>query len=131
MLLTAQRVIAPDGRQGVNAFYYRHGAPAWIGRANEAELARRAELVNTNVALPPPGNRVRSYLDIWAPDFTPTGQVFRDVVEPLDLLVNTQQLPWNLSNGNTTFKFDLEADLAPGWYSELTHLLECALHVRV
>ena len=76
MFLTAHRVRSPDGRQGINAFFYLHGdspAPgmAWDSPNLNVEMIAEkypGKFVDQEVAIVPGGNSVLSYLDIVAPD---------------------------------------------------------------
>ena len=130
MRLVAQRVLSTRGLQGINAFCFLHGGYVWLDRP-PAEIAEApGELVNSSVVVPPPGNRVRSYLDILTPDQTPNQKILHDILDPIDLFAN-QPLPLNVQSGDTTFAFNIEQALAPAWHRELEVLLHNALAVRV
>jgi hypothetical protein len=85
---------------------------------------------NSTLVVPPPGNRVRSYLDIVTPDKTPNEKILYDILNPIDLFAN-EPLPLNAHSGATTFTFNIEQALAAAWHRELEVLLHNALAVRV
>jgi hypothetical protein len=130
MRLVAQRVIAPGGLQGVNAFCFLHGGYVWLDQPPPEIAMAPGELVNSNVVVPPPGNRVRSYLDIVTPDQTSNQKILYDILNPIDLFAN-QPLPLNAHSGDTTFTFNIEQALAAAWHRELEVLVHHALAVRV
>jgi hypothetical protein len=75
-------------------------------------------------------NRVRSYLEIVAPDSTPNMQLAA-AQGGTDFLADVgAPPPWHLSHGEVTFVFELEAGLAAHWQVELRLLLGYALAVR-
>lgn len=129
MRLVAQRVRSPSThREGINAFCYLHGPVTWLDDP-PADLPGGV-LMNARAEVPPPGNRVRSYLEIVAPDETPSHVMEREVEDSIDLLEN-QPFPLRLQSGDTTFQFDVESALAPAWRQEMRALLHRALEVRV
>lgn len=130
MRLVAQRVRSRDGREGINAFCYHHGPHAWLDRAPPNIAANPGQLVNQHIEVRPPGNRVRSFIDILTPDATPTIQVERDVTSVVDL-IEDRPFPLDMHSGDSTFQFNLELALAPAWRRELLTLLHHALAVRV
>lgn len=77
----------------------------------------------------PSGNRVRSYLDLVAPDETPSVQLARwtrDLMRNADL----HPLPWGIVIGDGLVRFGLDEALLPNWNAELGALLRAALHTR-
>lgn len=127
MYLAAQRVRASSGREGINAFFYRHGR-VWLGAPPPDVFPERdpGELVHEYIELPPPGNRVRSYLDIVAPDDTPSAKL---IGRARDLLGTGEQrpLPWSILDGDSLVRFGLDEALLPSWNAELGALLRAAL----
>lgn len=130
MRLVAQRVISTRGLQGVNAFCFLHGGYVWLDRPPAQILEAPGELVNSNIIVTPPGNRVQSYLDIVTPDQTPNQKILYDILNPIDLFAN-QPLPLTVQSGDTNFTFNIEQSLAPAWHREVEVLLHNALAVRV
>lgn len=134
MKLVAQRVVqpgnAPTRRSGFNAYCYLHGDRFWpnappedLGRGRLVHLIREVE--------PPAGNRVRSYLDIVAPDATPSRQIAAAVQAGAEFLADAGRgSPWRLTHGEVSFTFEAEAALAAQWQIELRMLLGYALAVR-
>ena len=71
MYLVAQRVLAPAGTEGINAFCYVHGPYVWQGLPPAGIPDQNpGTLAAQTIVIRPPGNRVRSYLDVVAPDET-------------------------------------------------------------
>jgi hypothetical protein len=132
MVLTAQRVWNPtSGREGVNAFCSLHGPHDWVGEPpTGVPDDNPGERVNAHVAIPPGGNRVRSYLDIVAPDETPTAEILSAVRRFL-ALARSRELPWVATVGRCTFRFGLERGIEAEWATEFRTLLDAALRVRV
>ncbi len=128
MYLVAQRVHSLQGHEGINAFYYSHGPIAWLDKPPPDLHA--GKLMNAQISVKPPGNRVRSFLDIVSPDVTPSRHVWTAITDSIDLFEN-KNLPLRVQSGDVTFGFDVEQALAPSWRQELVYLLHHALAVRV
>jgi len=134
MKLVAQRVVqagtAPNRKAGFNAFCYLHGDRTWLD-APPVDLGR-GQLVSRLIEVDPPsGNRVRSYLEITAPDSTPNRQIAGAVQAGADFLADSgAEPPWQLAHGEVSFVFEVEAALAAQWQVELRLLLGYALAVR-
>jgi hypothetical protein len=130
MKLVAQRVLRPtDGASGINAFCYLHAGRSWTGEP-PPDLGP-GDLYSELVEIPPPGNRVRSYLDIVTPDDTDTAYVRQVVTSGTRALHEVgQALPWSLRFARLSFEFNIELGLAPHWRQELDLLLGYALQVR-
>lgn len=126
MHLIAQRVQSSQGQEGINAFL--HGPIGWLDRP-PADL-QPGKLADSRVEMPPPGNRIRSFLEIVTPDVTPSRQVFRAILDRIDLFEN-KSFPLDVLIGDISFQFDLDLALAPGWRQELEFLLHHALAARV
>ena len=127
MILTAQHVRSPEGSEGINAFCRVHGPHEWTDQPPQ-DLPD-GELVNQNISLSPGGNDVRSYLDIIAPDETPTQEIRKTVVQFIERS-RDRSLPWTETIGRCTFRFGVEQGLHVSWHEELRHLLIAALTVR-
>jgi hypothetical protein len=83
MYLVAQHVLSPAGRgEGVNAFCYLHGPDlAWLGVPPEGIPGQNPGVLTAQlISVAPPGNRVRSYLDVIAPDETPQAEIRQSFV---------------------------------------------------
>ncbi len=125
MYISAQRIQAPSpdgnpGPQGINAFYYSHGPQAWIGPppANFLPETNPGVFVDSSIEVPPPGNRVRSYLDVVAPDGAPLAQLAAAVAA----VPGAASLPVMWTVGDVWCRFGAELGLAPQWRRELQRL---------
>lgn len=127
MILIAQHVRSSTGAEGINAFCRLHGPHEWPDPPPE-ELAA-GELVNQVVSLPPGSNDVRSYLDVIAPDETPTQEIRNAVVQFINRS-RGRALPWAETIGRCTFRFGVERGLHESWTAEFRRLLLSALSVR-
>ena len=130
MYLTAQRVLAPDGkRQAINSFFYLHHCE-W--RPSQAASFRPESnpgtLVDDAIELSPPGNRVRSYLDVVAPDGTSPAALAHSF-EKLVTGGGPLKFPLEMSVGRVWFRFDTERTIRPAWRHELRTLFRHALAV--
>ena len=132
MYLTAQRVRAPDGRQGINAYLHWHGkgghtGPSWRDTAGR-HLGVPSAIHGPIEQVPPGGNSVRSYLDIFAPDGATPTEVTGAL---LQLLANLEpkSLPARGSVGRVQFEFGMERALAGAWKAEVQHLYHACLQV--
>jgi hypothetical protein len=129
MYLTAQRVISYDARQGINAYVdlladrlpTDTGAPASPSAIPTA--IKRCE------ALPPAGNRVRSFLDIVAPAPLSVAEVQRLFDQAIAGLAAENLGHVEIQQGALTLRFGLEASLAMAWRREVRTLFETALHL--
>lgn len=77
MYATAHRVTTPRGETGINAFLHQHGRTfPWPDEPSHLpETDPGAHLWNNGPAVRAGGNRVHSYLDVLAPDDTPSGEI--------------------------------------------------------
>ena len=119
MYLCSQRVVRPaTGAEGINAFRYIHGPQQWLGeppRSHRPEVkpgVLEAELVTVS----PPGNRVRSYLDVVAPDGTKPNAVAIAALRP-PLVINRFPVEW--THGNVWCRFAVDGSLVGSWKQEL------------
>jgi len=126
MYATAHRVASPTtGVEGINAFHYLHGGYEWDGAPPPEFLPETnpGTLLNDSVAVPPPGNRVRSVLDVVAPDGTAPREIERALAD-----VTSRDAPASFpavwTSGRFWFRFGLELALVPVWRQELRLLLE-------
>jgi len=123
MFLVMQRVRSASGNDGINAFHYQHGPASWTDTAPaDVPEPNRGSLVSQSVVVPPPGNRVRSYLDIAAPDDAPWEEIHRAFVRFL-VAHGPAPLPWSGIQARCKFQVGLEQALAPRWRTELAALL--------
>jgi hypothetical protein len=131
MYLTAHHVISPvDRREGINAFLYLHGSYVWEQVPAGIPDENRGTLVAQSLSIRPPGNRVRSYMDIVAPDEARWEEVrigLMDVVRSVQLTA----LPWVGHSGRCYFRIGMEIGLACQWQRELATLYRTAQALRI
>ena len=131
MYLTAQRVHSPaTGNEGINAFFYVHGPHIWQGLPPQGIPDQNpGELVAETVVIAPPGNRVRSYLDVVAPDETPWTEI-RPAFMAFVSDAQRRPLPWVGIFGRCFFRLGVEHALAQRWQREIADLYRAAQAVR-
>ena len=124
MYLTAQRVVAPKSREtGINAFLYSHKGRRWHVPPIEIPDGDPGRLEQKRIVVPPPGNRVRSYVDIVGPDDLNSEELQRRFMTFLKR-VQGQPLPWEAVEGPYRFRISMDADLAKsGWSREVAALM--------
>lgn len=133
MYLTAHHLVsAHDGREGINVFLYLHGPYAWdpattptVMQTHPGTLAAQSLSVS-----PPSGNRVRSYLDIVAPD----GAAWSEVrVALMEFIANSQRasFPREGTSGRCFFRLAMDGVLAARWHNELAVLYRSAQALRL
>ncbi|MEN9579414.1 MAG: hypothetical protein RJA70_2423 [Pseudomonadota bacterium] len=132
MYLAVQRVHSPKNElEGFNTFLYSHPGVSWDG---SPELLLRgpqeAVLVAQTIGLAPPGNRVRSYLDITAPDETAWPEIERSLAAYLRATAR-REFPFSGYAGRCSFSLSMDSELAKAWRSELANLLRFAQAVRL
>lgn len=120
MYLTAQRVLSTTGQCGVNVFLYSHGHFVWAGAPAFDVATNPGELVDSIVEVPPRMNRVRSYLDIAAPDEAR----WPEIVAAFDALraAPAARLPHTVVIGRVQATVNMERALAPAYRFELPAL---------
>jgi hypothetical protein len=115
----------------VNTFLYLHGAITWTEPPPEIPDQNPGTLTAQSISLrPPAGNRVRSYLDIIAPDEIPWKEVRIGLME----FVGTHQrsaLPWNGRAGRCSFRLGMELGLTNQWQKELAVLYRASQALRL
>jgi hypothetical protein len=133
MYITAHRVRAPTSNaEGINAFFYVHGSVVWddpvaAGIPDE----NPGTLMAQSIALSPPsGNRVRSYLDIVAPDETPWPEVRQSFVTFVSSRLR-EPLPWAAAVGRCYFRIGVELGLMDHLEREIADLYQAGQGVRV
>ncbi len=123
MYLTAQRVVAPTTKaSGINAFLYRHGGRRWHVPPRDIPDREPGRLAKKKIAVEPPGNRVRSYLDIVAPDDVARDEL-RDRLMTFVRRMQGRPFPWEAVEGPCLFRLGMDEELAmAGWSTELAAL---------
>jgi hypothetical protein len=126
MLLAAQRVRSSSGNDGINAFRYLHGAGAWPSNPLVLLDSDPGSLERQSIEIPPPGNLVRSYLDLVAPDLA-SEQRLRRILARLYLEFTPDSFPARFRSEDCAARFGVERGLAANWQAELYLLGERAL----
>jgi len=123
MYLTAQRVRSRSGAEGINAFVHGHGPYSWHGEPPFTPEENPGTLFDSAVdpTVPPPGNSVRSYVDILTPDTTPADRIDR-AFEYLIATALPERLPATMVVGPCWFRFGMEDTLSANWRDELRKL---------
>lgn len=131
MYLTAQRVRSHGGAEGINAFHYEHGLATWQGLPPRGVPDENpGALVANTIVVPPPGNRVLSYLDIVAPDETPWSEIRPAFMAFVSEAQHTP-FPWHGINGRTFVRLGMERSLSEQWHREIAELYRAVQSVRV
>jgi hypothetical protein len=133
MKLVAQRVVqtgtSPRRASGINARCYAHPGRVWLDEPPD-DLGE-GQLVNQIIEVGSGPRRVRSYLDVIAPDSTPNEHIVAAVQSGTALLADAgRPAPWRLNHGEITFEFAADAALAAHWQMEVRLLLGYAIAVR-
>ena len=128
MYLTAQRVLHRDGREGVNAFYYLHGS-VWPNSPIFSFDDDPGELITKSTPIEPPGNRVRSYLDIVTSDDTGVRELRQGFVTFVSE-ARPAPLPWQNIVGRSVFRIGMDTGLMNAWQVEIAELFRAVLAVR-
>lgn len=130
MLISTQRVVSPQGWQGINVYQYVHGAvqlpanpvDAIAGPFPPRQLRAKWEAIQAG------GNLVRSYLDLVAPDADAYALLYQFALECVDELGPPPGFPFAFQNGVCGMRFGIsDGGLIPIWRAELKHLFRCAL----
>ena len=129
MYLAALRVVSPaSGAEGMNAFHYAHGREDWVFPPNPDQ--QPGTLANSHVSVPPGGNRVRSYLDVVAPDGATWSEIRQELLRFL-LDNDNGPMPWSDRAGRCLFRLGMESALAQDWAHEAGLLYDAVKSVRV
>lgn len=132
MYLSAHHVIATrTGLEGVNAFLYSHGPYTWNGLPPAGIPDQDpGVLINAHISVPPPGNRVRSYLDVVAPDDTQASEIRQSFITFVSQ-VQLQPFSWVGLVGRCMFRIGMDQSLTNQWRREIAQLYRAVSAVRV
>ncbi len=108
MYVTAHRVVSPLEEEGVNTFLHLHG-PLFVWPENPAPLPENnpGTLEERATEVPPGGNRVKSYLDVLAPDATSRSEVAEAIADLGGQLDGKANPTW-YEHGRVTLRFGVE-----------------------
>jgi hypothetical protein len=87
-------------------------------------------LVNQLISVPPPGNRVRSFLDIVAPDELPWPSI-QSAFVAFATARQEAAFPWTGTTGSCGFGMSMEEALARSWKAEVANLYRMAFTLRL
>lgn len=118
MILVAQRVVKPEnpGLEGINAYRYRHETKVWPQKLDEQfinEANKFLEKSVLNLEVSDGGNRVRSFLDVVAPNGTAKEKVQSIFERFLSQVSGSWQFPFNQQIEEMFFSFYSDPGLAP------------------
>lgn len=136
MYLTTHRVSSPAGKEGINAFLYRHGeVEASLPRIDwsHPDLPRIVEecpgtLSSSAIEVPAGGNRVRSFLDIVAPDSTGAARI-ESALDQFEGALTLERLGMAYHFSEVAVRFNVEADLSGQALQQFQQLRASALHL--
>lgn len=122
MYLTAQRIEPlTDGKGGINAFHHRHSHPLRSRELSKVPNDDPGIVVNQHISVKPGGNRVRSFLDVVAPEATPWERI-RSCFLRFVSQNRAEPMPWEGAVGECWFRLNMDAAIAEQWESELADL---------
>jgi hypothetical protein len=127
MFLVSQRVVTPGG-EGINAFLHGHGPrPDWVWELPAGIPDEDPGQVADQILQVTGQGRVRSFLDIAAPDGTSAHQLqwAHDAIVALGNV--GAQFPITVVSGPMFVRYNVELPLRADWHGELHTLLEAAL----
>jgi hypothetical protein len=131
MYLTSQKVRPPSKQHdGVNSFLYVHGSDTWQVPPPDIPDRNPGRLVAQSLSVPPPGNNVRSYLDIVAPDEARWNEIRIGLMDFVGKLQRSP-LPWHGVSGRCSFRLGMELGLARQWHKELAVLYRASQALRL
>ena len=131
MYLTGQHVRSAAGDEGINAFFYEHGAYAWQGLPPQGIPDQNpGTLASQTIAVPPPGNRVRGYLDVVAPDEAGWPEI-RPAFITFVSEAQRSHFPWVGVSGRVFFRVGMDQMLARQWQRELAELYRAVQSIRM
>lgn len=131
MYLTSHHVVSrTTGEDGINSFLYSHGASTWRAPPPDIPDENPGILLAKSISVAPPGNDVRSYLDIVAPDEAPWNEVR---IGFMAFVGSAQRgpLPWAGVSGRCYFRLGMVFALAREWQKELAVLYRASQALRL
>ncbi|MBF0441903.1 MAG: hypothetical protein HQK54_08375 [Oligoflexales bacterium] len=112
MYLTAHRVISPAKQEGINSFIHCHGSTGidWYGDVSKLPENNPGHLLKKNIAIPPGGNRVRSFLDVLCSDAAGVNKIVATLIKFREELTQRHN-PTLYSHSGITIRFGVEDGL--------------------
>ena len=110
MFVTAHRVRSSDGLEAIHSYLHSHGPVDWPGDVSTWPESNPGELRLNKTTLPVGGHRVRSYLDVIAPDDTSSERIAK-VIGGLAQDLEERRNPTVYREGAVTLRFGTELEL--------------------
>jgi hypothetical protein len=124
MYVAAHRVCRRTGTEGVNVFLHLHGSNfPWPEDPSGLPETNPGGIQSDIVELEPGGNRVRSYLDVLAPDGTSSVRIHGVLVQ-VEKALGEMAAPTALQFGEVVVRFGVEQELMRKKRSEFRALRE-------
>jgi hypothetical protein len=123
MYIVVQRVVSPATKDtGINAFLYMHPDRRWQVPPPDIPAGDPGKLAKKSIAVEPNENRVRSNLDVVAPDDIDLMELRRHMFAFVDR-AQFDPLPWEGVEGPCIFRIHMVPQLFNvGWARELKAL---------
>lgn len=128
MLLVAQRVHRLDGRHGVNAYFYRHPPIGGWAADPRQMFAAPVELERESEVLTVGGNRIRSFLDIAAPNLAQISEILVAAHQFTIPMLPPHGEYWVPSTA-IAMRFGADAAFMPIWKREVWELIGGMINV--
>ena len=127
MYLTAHHIVSPTTRrEGINTFLYLHADQAWEHLWLPDVVTQNPGILQAqSISIAPPGNSVRSYIDIVAPDDVHWERVHDGLMEFV-AFHQFSPLPWADMSQSLYFRVGMEFSLSDRWQKELAVLYRAA-----
>jgi hypothetical protein len=124
MYICAQRVRRPErqgGSEGINAFFYVHRIDPWGEGYDKPILPERnpGSLVDSAIEVAPPGNAVRSYLDVVSRDDVTLDRIIRAIRNH----PAPKSFPVEWSGDAVWCRIGVDFAMESGWENELEQLM--------
>jgi hypothetical protein len=119
MYVVVQRVVSPATREtGVNVFVYLHAGRRWQVPPKDIPGSDPGQLARKSIAVEPNGNRVRSNLDVVAPDDIELPELRAHLMAFVDRC-QFEPFPWEGAEGPCVFRLHMVPQLVnAGWGRE-------------
>jgi hypothetical protein len=123
MYVVVQRVLSPTtGKSGINAFLYLHPNRRWRVPPTDIPSVDPGRLERQSLAVEPNGNRVRSNLDVVAPDDIELSKL-REHLMAFAQRVQAEPFPWEGTEGPCIFRIHMIHRISnAGWGPEVNAL---------
>lgn len=111
MYATAHKVVRFDGSEGINSFLHLHGTDfEWPEDSSTLPEDNPGQLGKKEITIPPGGNRVRSYLDLLAPDGLHRDTII-ETLKAFEQDLGERRNPTVFHLGTVTVRYGVEDEL--------------------